>query len=455
MRKDAILMSIHSLTRWALALGLVLPALASARPASALQGLDEFVISARGSNLDNREARTTVDQRAQESQQAWSKLGPSLSARATYTRNQFPVIAKLPTGQVDSQGRPLTQPATITALDQLDGVFTLTLPLVDVGSWKRIGGAAATTEAARVRAQGTGLDVEKAVVRAYYQVVAVEATLAAAERALATSQESQAIVSTRREAGSASELDTERARAEVARQRQVVASAEQARAVARRSLESLSGLTPAEGASPLPEDPLADEPALAALEPGAAQLPAVRAAALETRAAEKNADAAWAALLPTVSASATERLTSATGFSGKVASYALAVSATWNVDLSTYYAAKAQGSVHALADLREKRAGQAARDDLHSAWQEVRADLARVRAARAEAEASARASKLARDRYQAGAATQLDVQQADRDAFSGEVARIQAQADLAYARAAVRLGSGRPRGAGVTPEGGR
>ena len=49
---------------------------------------------------------------------------------------------------------------------------------------------------------------------------------------------------------------------------------------------------------------------------------------------------------------------------------------------------------------------------------------------------------------QAGAATQLDVQQADRDAFSVEVARIQAQADLAYARASVRLGSGRPRGAG-------
>jgi outer membrane protein TolC len=429
-------MSNRSLTRWTTALVLALPALTSARSASALQSIDEFVTSAKGRNLDNREAKATADQRGEESRQAWSKLGPSLSAKATYTRNQYPVTVMTAAGTV-----------TITGTDQLDGVFTLNVPLVDVGSWERIGGAVATADAARVRAQATGLDVEKAVVRAYYQVVAVEATLAAAERALATSQESQAIVATRREAGSASELDTERARAEVARQRQVVASAEQSRAVARRSLESLTGLTPAEGASALPDDPLADEPALAALEPGVAQLPAVRAAALDARAADKSEGAAWAALAPTVAASATERLTSATGFSGRVGSWALAVSATWNVDLSTYYAAKGQSSARALAEVREKRAEQGARDDLHSAWQEVRADLARVRAARAEAEASARAARLAKERYQAGAATQLDVQQADRDAFSGEVARIQAQADLAYARASVRLGSGRPRGA--------
>lgn len=440
-------MSIHSLKRWALALGLALPALGAARPAMALQTLDEFVSSAKGRNLDNREARAAADQRGDDARQAWARLGPALNARATYTRNQFAVIANLPTGQLDPQGHPITQSATITGLDQLDASFTLTVPIIDVGSWERIGSAAATAEAARVRTEATGLDVEKAVARAYYQVVAVEATLAAAERALATSQESQGIVTTRREAGSASELDTERARAEVARQRQVVASAEQARAVARRSLESLSGLTPAEGATALPDDALADEPALAALEPAVAQLPQVRAAALDARAAARNESAAWAALAPTVLGTATERLTSATGFSGRVGSWALALTATWNVDLPTYYAARSLGGARALADVRERRAEQGARDDLHGAWQEVRADLAKVRAARAEAEASARAARLAKDRYQAGAATQLDVQQADRDAFSGEVARIQAQADLAYARASVRLGSGRPRGA--------
>jgi outer membrane protein TolC len=307
-----------------------------------------------------------------------------------------------------------------------------------------VGSAGATAEAARVRAQATGLDVEKSVARSYLQVVANEATLAAAQRALGTAEESRAIVGTRRTAGSATDLDVERARAEVERARQVVASAEQATAVSRRSLETLTGLTPGAGTVPLPDDVLGDEPDLSSLEPGTARLPAVRAAALESRAADRSTRAVWAALAPTAAASATERLTNAPGF-GHSASWLLAVSATWTVDPASYFAAKAQSAARAAAEVRERRAEQQAKDDLHSDWQTVRADVAKLRAARAEAEASLRAAKLARERYQAGAATQLDVQQAERDAFNSEVARIGAQADLAYARAAVRLDSGRPR----------
>jgi outer membrane protein TolC len=415
--------------------------LAVARPAHALQPLDEFVASAKAQNLDGREARATADQRIEEARQAGFRLAPSVVARASYTRNQYPVT--LPAGTFGPTA------AVITPADQLDATFTLNVPLVDVGAWQRVGAAHAIADAARVRASATGLDVEKGVTRAYYQVVASEATLGAAERALAAAMESRAIVATRREAGTASELDVERARAEVERARQVVASADQARAVARRSLQSLTGVAPGEGTAALPEDGLADEPALGALEGRVAELPAVRAAALETKAADRNAVAAWAALAPTIAGNATERLTNATGFSGHVGTWSVALIATWNIDPSSVFAARAQSAARAVAEVRERRAEQSAKDDLHAAWQEVRADLARVRAARAEAEASARAARLARDRYVAGAATQLDVQQAERDAFSSEVARIQAQADLAYARAAVRLDSGRPRGAGA------
>src|SRR5262249_42235390 len=156
-------------------------------------------------------------------------------------------------------------------------------------------------------------------------------------------------------------------------------------------------------------------------------------AALEARAAARSASATWAAALaPTVAASATERLTNATGFTGHVASATAGVTAAWSIDPPTYLAAQAPGAARAPAQARAARAAQAARDTLHSAWQEVRADVARARAAKAEAEASARAAKLARERYLAGSATQLDVLQAGRDAFASEVARIQADADLAY-----------------------
>jgi outer membrane protein TolC len=52
------------------------------------------------------------------------------------------------------------------------------------------------------------------------------------------------------------------------------------------------------------------------------------------------------------------------------------------------------------------------------------------------------AAELARDRYGVGAATQLDVIRAQEDAFRAEVTRIQADTDLAYARAALRASAG-------------
>jgi outer membrane protein TolC len=119
------------------------------------------------------------------------------------------------------------------------------------------------------------------------------------------------------------------------------------------------------------------------------------------------------------------------------------LTATWTIDPSNYFAAKAQAAARAVAQVREQRAAQVARDTLHSSWQAVRADVAKARASKAEAEANDRALKLARERYQAGAATLLDVQQAERDWLNSEVARIGAYADLAYARAAVRVDSGR------------
>jgi outer membrane protein TolC len=407
------------------------PILLLSASASALQPLDTFVTASRSSNFDRREAVATAEQRGAEADQAKSRLAPSLTARATYTRNERATIIPQTTG-----------PVTITPLDQLDATFTLNVPLVDVGAWLRVSASVATADAARMRAQGSFDDAEKSVTRAYFQVVASEATKVAAAQALATAEESRAITQRRLEAGSASDLEMERARAEVARARQVVASATQACAVARRSLATLSGLAPSEGSVPLPDDDLAPAPQAAQLEAGTARLPSVQAAALDVRAANKSADAAWATLAPTLVGSATERLTNATSFSGHVATWSIAATASWTIDPSAYFAAKAQSAGRAVAEVRAERTRAAAKDELWNAAEEVRAQIAKVEAARAEAVATARAAKLAKDRLEAGAARQLDVIQADRDAFSSEVARIQAAGDLAYSRALLRLASG-------------
>jgi outer membrane protein TolC len=62
---------------------------------------------------------------------------------------------------------------------------------------------------------------------------------------------------------------------------------------------------------------------------------------------------------------------------------------------------------------------------------------------RIQAQVSVHAADLAQDRYRAGVATQLDLLQAQRDAFAAEVSRIQADADLINARAQLRIAAGR------------
>ena len=198
------LMSVNSFTRRSAGLVAALPLLLASGSARALQPLDDFIAASRAGNFDRREAQASAEQRAAEADQARSRLAPSLTARAGYTRNERETTIV--------QGATTI---TITPLNQLEATFTLNVPLVDVGAWLRVSAASATADAARLRAQGSLDDAEKSVTRAYYQVVASEATKVAAALALATAEESRAITQRRVEAGSASDLDMERARADL------------------------------------------------------------------------------------------------------------------------------------------------------------------------------------------------------------------------------------------------
>src|SRR5439155_13700496 len=113
-------------------------------------------------------------------------------------------------------------------------------------------------------------------------------------------------------------------------------------------------------------------------------------------------------------------------------------------DLTTIANMSAQGTQAQIARIREERARLAVHDQIFEAWQRVRVGIAKSRAARAQARAAELALHYATERYQNGAGTQLDVVLAQRDAFTAEVARIQADADLVYARALLRLDVGQP-----------
>jgi len=401
-------------------------------PSAALQPLEQFVAGARRRNPDALEASANLAQQQAQADSALGAVLPGVSARGSYTRNQY-------SSTIDVG---LPKPVTIVPADQWDGSATLKVPLIDLAGFRRVSAARTTAEAAGRQLESTRLVVEGQVAQDYYQVVANLALVAAADTAFQVSREGLRLAEARHEAGAAPALDVDRARADVEQQFQQLAAAHLQVQLGARALQSASGVEPDVSAVVPLSDDLHPEAELHAFEAGLAGLPNVAAASTATRAAEQQAAAERLALLPSIAGTFTERGTNAPGFSGHDWSYQAALTATWTFDLTNIAGIRSQDAAADAARAREIRAVLAAGDAIHREWSTVVSDIARSRSARVGREAAVHAATQARDRYKAGTITQLDLLQAQRDAFSAEVNRIQADADLVNARAQLRLSSG-------------
>jgi outer membrane protein len=415
---------------------------AALAPASAhaLQPLAEFLAAARRQNPDNREAALVVRQREHQiDQQKWDYT-PTISATAGYTRNQYEVKVTLPGAD---PANPITR--TITPFNQLDAQLTLTQPIVDVGILRNLELAKANRAASEARVASTRLQVDQSVAQAYYQVVAAEAFIAATEEVFQAARASLEIVQQRAAAGVASDLDRRRAEVEVERGRKSIADAEYNLAIARQRLVSLAGVEP----EPTTADPsitvsLADEAPLPSFVDGNIdQVASVKADLADARTSEVQVRGATALFFPTLSASANERFTNATGFLGKYSIASASLNLSWRLDLAIIPQLRAAKTQAQLAQVRVDRSRQRVYDQIHNAWHQVKAAIAKARSARVERDTTRAAHKQARQRYEAGTGIFLEVTQAERDAFSAHISLIQANADLAYARIALRLAAGR------------
>jgi len=408
--------------------------LLSAGSVGATQPLESFLERAKTHSFDAREATATERQRVSEADAAVGKLAPSFSARGVYTRNQYEAAVQLP---------GTATKLVITPLNQLDAFLQLDVPIVDLASYHRYKAASALAASASEQKGATTIDVGRSVARSYYQFLGADSLVLSARESIKAAVANLKNVDDRRSAGAATDLDHERAAASVARAEQDLADAELASALAARGLETLSGLTPGP-AEASAEDDLHGEGELNGWLTLAASTPGQRVAQRLGEAAEQNRKAANRALFPTLAGSAQERITNATGFNGRTSAYTLQLVLSWKLDYGTIASNDAQSAALDVQRVRVERTRRAAEDSAFEAFRRVEAGVAKSRAARAQASAATRAASLSSDRYSAGVATQLDVTQAQRDAFLAVAAKIQADADLAFARASLRLASGVP-----------
>jgi outer membrane protein TolC len=420
-----------------LSLGLRTAAAASfllvSSPAGATQPLETFLESARQQSFDVREQRATVEQRDWEKESVLGRLLPVASARGVYTRNQYAAV--IPPSIIPGG-------ATITPQDQFDAFLQLDVPLVDLASYQRLSQARHVVKASSAQLELSQNDVQRTTARAYYAYIGASALVQAAERAQRIADDNLAFVSTRRSLGVATELDQERARAQVEQSKQDQADAERLAVTAARNLETISGIAPT-AVVEYPIDDLHPEPGLEVWL-AYRNTPADRVQAELSRAAAAAKKAAAYSLLPTLSANGQERITNAPGFTGHSSYYTVQGMLSWRLDYATYATAQAQSSALDAQKVRTERTRRGVEDDVFDAWERVRTGIVKSGSTRVQAEAALRAEQLALARYQSGALTQLDVTQAQRDAFQAQAGRIQADADLLYARVLLRLAAGQP-----------
>ena len=408
---------------------------ATRAPSGTPVALEALISAAHDENADLDVARAALSQARSQADEARARLLPSFVATGSYQRNEIQVQVQLSADRI----------ATITPYDQLDARFALNVPILDLSAWATFFSAEASGDAAGRRADQAVDDVEVAVTQLYYSLVAGRAMIESAERSRLVAEQALVFATARREAGVAPVSEVARAEAESLRARQMQQEAELQVTLAERNLVNLTGidlhgraLAPLEGADTSTLDPL--EGYLDEID----ELPSTRAARHDVIAAERGVHAAWLGLAPTVAGSAAERFTNAAGF-GPSNQWTLNVTATWQLDFGRPAAIGTRDAVLATTRARLERAEQQARLQIEDAWHRAHALAARLETAEAVLAASTRAAEDTRARYEVGVASQLELVQAERDLFSAEVSRTQARADLAVARATLRIRSHRAR----------
>ncbi len=407
--------------------------------AHALQSMEAFLAAAHEHNPEVQAADASMRQREAEALQARGKLLPSLTARGAFVHNQYEAVATLPAA---AGAPPIT--LTIQPQNQLDAFFTLDVPLVDLAQFARYGSAKIQAELADATRAVTRRQLDERVIRAYALLNGASAVVRSAEQSVNVADKNRAQVTDRVKGGVSSELDYERANANYERAKQDLADGQLSRTLAARSLETLSRITP-EAVGDFPDDDLHSETPLPEWVARATEeLPERRVSQIERRYADAGRDAARLAFVPVLSAQAQEHLTNATGFTGRVSSYTLSAVATVRFDFGLVPQIDAAKAASENVAARAEGTRRSTEDAIVEAWHRIGANIVKAQAARAQAKSFARAAQIASDRYELGAATQLDVTQAQRDAFVADVGRIQSNLDLMQSRAILRLVSGYP-----------
>ncbi|HEY0706634.1 MAG TPA: TolC family protein, partial [Polyangia bacterium] len=304
-------------------------------PAHAAEGertltLDEVLSRARTESRDLKVARARLEQASLAVGQAWAALYPVAGVQGKYTHNHKEVAidpSRFGGGSMTPMAMAAASPIIIQKQEQLDGVATMTVPLLVPWAYPAVSAARANERAAVANFAVSETSVLLAAAQTFYQAAGADEVLRARQSAVEVARRGLNDANTRLAAGNVTKVDVSRAELAVVRAEQAVRDAAYARSQAYRALGTLLQLNdafrvaPAEAAPSAP--PSTDFDTVLTLRPEfAAATASQQAFAAQARASAWR----WA---PTVSGFGTGRVSNYGGFSGDKYVWAVGVQLDW------------------------------------------------------------------------------------------------------------------------------
>jgi len=396
---------------------------AAAAPAGAVLTLEDALREAQVGSLDLKVARARLDQSRELSSKAWASQLPQVVASGSFTHNSF-ADATLPAAAL---GAPAGTPdVVITKQDQLAAQIQATVPLLVPPFWFGLPAARAGEEAAQQSTEQVRRDVLFGVAQAYYGAANTKQVVKIQDRQLAIALDREKDARLRFDAGTTPKVSLLRAEIDRARAEQDLKRAQNGYGSAKEAVAVLIGRRQADfevevpGSPPLPPDPGALEGTVLR------DRPDLRAAQLQVTAAERTRQSVLARYLPVLAAFGRYQYSNAAGFTGDSTTWAIGLQASWNIldgllreSDARENAAKVReaGAALAGAELRARTEVRQARLDLDSA-------AANREKAKEQAELARENQRLVNVNFRAGAATYLEVSDANAALLSAELSLV-------------------------------
>jgi outer membrane protein len=411
------------------------PAAAAAAPPAQVLTLDDAVRLARENAPSLRSARAGADAANARAYQSLAPLLPQLSATAGLERSTS--NPSLPSGTQSWDMR-----------NSLSYSATATQTVIDLPAFARYGAARASARAGEGSARAAELDAVLAARSAFFQARASRSLVDVARISLENQEAHYRQIEAFVQQGMRPPIDLAQARTDRANAKAKLVSSENDYATARVRLNQAIGVVGTTdyevAAAPFPAVDGEERPLEVQLAEAVAALPDLAAAEAQLLAAERSLSAAQGGWFPRLglTASAAEAGPDGSnltwnGSIGGTLSWAL-----FQGGLTRAQVAEARANVEAQRAQRDLLLQQV-RADVDSARLSVRAALALLDADREAVEAARDRQRLAEARYTSGAGSSLELSDAILARTSAEAQLVQAEFQLAQARAKLLRALGR------------